>query len=160
MIINAMIDISLISLGLAIISQLIQGKFLDREKMKTQQKEMKEKQKIMQELMKKEDLKSKNELESMQKELMQQMQGMMSGSMKMMVASMVIFLPAFAILGFFYSEAIIQLPIPLPWFGTESLIEIFTETNWFGWYFVSYLSITILMNIGKKLIKNFGVING
>ncbi|MCH7902674.1 DUF106 domain-containing protein [archaeon] len=168
MIISPIIEIAVISLGLAISSQIIQNKFVDRKAMKEQQKEIKEKQKRMKELMLKEDQKSKNELEALEKEMMQQMQKMMSGSMKVMMFSLVIFLPAFALLGFFYGEAIIDLPIALPWvangfdlFNLETWgIEIYEQTNWFGWYFTSYLAITILIGLGRKVAKKLGAMNG
>jgi len=168
MIVSAIVDIALISLVLAIISQIIQNKFIDREAMKKQQGQIKERQNRMKELMKNDDQKSKNEVEALQKEMMEEMQKMLSGSSKIMISSMVIFLPAFALLGMFYGEAIVQLPIPIPWLangfdlfniGTWG-IGIYNETNWFGWYFMSYLTITIIFNIGKKAIKNLGVMNG
>ena len=168
MIISPIIEIAVISLGLAISSQIIQNKFVDREGMKKQQKEIKEKQKKMKELMLQEDQKSKNELESLEKEMMGQMQKMMGGTMKVMMYSLVIFLPAFALMGFFYEEAIIDLPIALPWLangfdlfnlGTWG-IEIYEQTNWFGWYFTTYLSVTLLIAIGRKVTKSLGVING
>ncbi len=161
MIVSPIVDIAVISVGLAAASQFIQDKYVDRDAMKKQQQEMKDRQKRMKELMQKQDPKSKNELESMEKEMLESMQKMMSGSMKVMMWSLVIFLPALAILGFFYGEAIIQLPIPLPWLsvgfdlfniGTWGIM-IYNETNWFGWYFVAYLAVAILFNVGKKLMK-------
>ncbi len=171
MIVNPMVDIAIISFGLAAISKVIQAKFIDREVMKKQQEEMKERQKKMQELMQKSDQKSKNELEALEKEMMEAMNKMLSGTTKVMMASMVVFIPAFALLGMFYGEALINLPVPLPWFvngfdlfnlGTWGF-QIYSETNWFGWYFVSYLTITILLGIGTKIykkVKENGVING
>ena len=168
MVVSPIIDIAVISLGLVIASQIIQNKFVDRDAMKKQQKGIKEKQKQMKELMLKEDQKSKNELEAMEKEMMEQMQKMMSGSMKVMMFSLVIFLPAFALLGFFYGESIIDLPISLPWLadgfdlfnlGTWG-VEIYEQTNWFGWYFTTYLTTTLLINLGKKVRKNLGAVNG
>jgi len=161
MIISSIVDITIISLFLAVISQIIQNKFMDRDAMKKQQAEIKEKQKMMKELASKTDPKSKNELEAIQKEMFGQMQKMMGGSTKVMIASAVIFLPAFALLGFFYSEAVIDLPVPIPWLsdgfdlfnlGTWG-IEIYEQTNWFGWYILSYLVITIIINLGRKVLK-------
>tara|TARA_Y100000310_G_C20703821_1_gene832730 strand:+ start:8895 stop:9386 length:492 start_codon:yes stop_codon:yes gene_type:complete len=163
-----MIDIAVISLVLVILSQIIQKKFGNRDEMKEKQKLIKEKQAQMKELMGKEDQKSKNDLETLEKEMMQHMQEMMGGTMKIMKYSLVIFLPAFAILGFFYGEAIIDLPFEIPWLangfdlfnlGTWG-IDLYEQTNWYGWYFLVYLGITIVMNIGKKLLKKIGVMNG
>jgi len=168
MIISNMVDITLISLGLVIVSQIIQNKFVNRDAMKAQQAEIKVKQARMKELTGKEDQKSKNEQEALQKEMFESMQKMMAGSTKVMIYSMVIFLPAFAILGFFYGEVIIDLPINLPWlsdgfdlFNTGTWgIQFYEQTNWFGWYFVSYLALTILITIGKKLAKKISGLNG
>jgi len=82
--------------------------------------------------------------------------------------SLVVFLPAFAILGFFYGEAVIDLPISTPWLvqGFDLLntatwgIQLYDQTNWFGWYFLSYLIITIIINVGRTAVKKFGVMNG
>ncbi|MBS3059720.1 MAG: hypothetical protein J4224_04840, partial [Candidatus Diapherotrites archaeon] len=51
-----------------------------------------------------------------------------------------------------YSQATIELPVPLPWFGTESIIQFYNETNWLGWYFVSYLVLTLIIG---QLFKHF-----
>ncbi len=155
--VNPMIDIAGISLLLALASQLIQERFIDRKKMKKMQEGMKERQKKMQELVKKQDQKSKNELEALQSEMMESMQGMLSGSTKVMVASLVLFIPALWAFREFYEGAVIQLPIPLPWFadGLDILnpftwFSVYPETNWFGWYFVSYLAITLVINGVRK----------
>ena len=171
MIVNPMIDIIAISAVLSVSSKILQAKFIDKDKMKAQQAGMKEKQKKMQELMKQNDPKSKNELEAMEKEMMETMNKMMSGSMKVMMFSMALFLPAFFIMGFLYEEAVINLPIPIPWLaegfdlfniGTWG-ISMYNETNWFGWYFVAYLAITIIIGLGQKILKSIeqaGVVNG
>ncbi len=163
---NAMAEIAIITAVLALVSQAIQDRFINREQMKKQQEEMKQRQKKMKELMKKDGQKSKNELESLEKEMLESMQKMMSGSSKVMIASMVVFLPAFALLGFLYAAEKIILPIPLPWFvqgfdlfniGTWG-ISIYTETNWLGWYFVSYLVITLVLNFARDLLKKKSVV--
>ena len=163
MIFGAMVDIAVISVVLAGVSQAIQAKFMDRTLMKKQQEEMKKKQEKMRELMKKNDAKSKNELDSLQKEMLDSMNDMMSKSSKVMLVSLVIFLPAFALFGMFYGKEIINLPIPLPWLangfdlfniGTWG-IEIYPQTNWFGWYFLTYLIVTLLFNVLRDATKNF-----
>ncbi|HZX34230.1 MAG TPA: EMC3/TMCO1 family protein [archaeon] len=169
---GALLDISVISAVLAVISKGVQAKFVDRKKMKENQGKMKEKQKRLQELMKKNDQKSKNEAESLQKEMMDSMREMLAGTNKVLIFSLVFFLPAFYLLGLFYGEAIITLPIPMPWlangFDLFSLgtwgVEIYPQTNWFGWYFVSYLAVTLLLNGAEKAYEKIsfskGVVNG
>ncbi|HIH10298.1 MAG TPA: TMCO1/EMC3 family protein [Candidatus Diapherotrites archaeon] len=171
MVFGPLVDIALITAVLAVVSQLVQNKFMNKDEMKTRQEEMKEKQKRMKELMQKGDQKSKNELDALEKEMMESLQAMMSSSTKVMVASMVIFLPAFFVLGALFENAVIQLPIPLPWLkqgfdlfnaGTWG-IEVYNETTWFGWYFVSYLVITMVINVGRNFFKKKGqkaIVNG
>ena len=164
MLFGAMVDIALITVVLYAVSQAIQKKFMNKEEMKKQQEEVKQKQARMKELMKKDDQKSKNELESLQNEMMAAMQKMMSGSSKVMLYSMVVFLPALWILGAFYGEAIIALPVPLPWlsngFDLFSIgtwgVEMYSETSWFGWYFVCFLVLSIAVNIITGLMKKTG----
>ncbi len=161
MLFGAMADIALITVVLFIVSQIAQNKFMNREEMKKHQDTIKQKQAKMKELMKKEDAKSKNELETLEKEMMQTMQNMMSGSSKVMLVSMVLFLPALWFLGEFYGKEIIPLPVPLPWLsvgfdlfniGTWGM-TIYSETNWFGWYFVCFIVLSILFSIGKEILK-------
>ena len=168
MIFAPIIDIAGISLILAVVSKAIQNKYMDKDAMKAQQEKMKEKQKKMKELMKKEDQKSKNELEALEKEMFEAMQEMMSKSSKVMLVSLVVFLPAFAIIGFLYGEAIINLPLAVPWLmqgfdlfniGTWG-IEFYEQTNWFGWYFLSYLVITLIINGITSVAKKAGAVNG
>ena len=155
MFIDPATDIVIIALVMSIVSQLLRRRFVDEQAMKEYQKNMKERQEKMKELMKKEDQKSKQELENMQKEMMEGMSTMMQGNMKMMMVSMGIFIPLFFIVGLFYSEAVIALPIPIPWFGTEQLIQLYTETSWIGWYVLNSLIFGILINVG---VKGFGKI--
>ena len=168
MIVNPMIDILAISAILSIGSTVLRSKFIDQGKMKEQQKEIKEKQAKMKDLIGKQDQKSKNELEALEKEVLEAMNTMLSSSTKVMMFSMVLFLPAFFLMGLFYEKAIIDLPIALPWFnsawniwdlGTYANfgIQIYQQTNWFGWYFASYLLTTIVITIGQKVYKT---ING
>ncbi len=165
---DAMIEISLVTLVLAFVSQFIQNKFVDRDKMKAKQLEMKEKQKRMKELAGKSDQKSLKELEVLEGELLESMQEMMSGSTKVMVFSLLVFFPAFVLLGHFYSDVVISLPVPLPWFAegfdlfnvSSWGIKFYSETNWLGWYFVSYLIITLLINFGRGLLNKSSVKSG
>lgn len=156
-----MVEIAGISLVLAIVSQIIQNKFMDKEAMKKHQENMKVKQKRMKELMGKEDQKSKNELEALEKELMESMQKMMEGSTRTMMFSLVIFLPAYWLLGHFYEKTTINLPIPIPWlaegfdlfnFSTWG-IKIYEQTNWLGWYFLTYLIISMIAGSAFSYLK-------
>ncbi len=172
MVFGAMADITLISGALTIASQALQNRFAHRDEMKGHQEKIKGHQKKMNELMKKDDPKSKNELESVQGEMMEEMNRMMSKSTKLMMFSLVVFLPAFFVLGYFYEKDIINLPVPLPWlangFDLFSIgtwgIDIYSQTNWYGWYFLSYIVMTIIigqaMNIAKIGAKKGAVLNG
>ena len=110
-------------------------------------------------------------MDKLQAEIMETMGTMMKGSYKIMFYSVFLFFPAFYIiggvdpfLGIFkaidfigigglYADAIIKLPIPLPWFAAFDLfnpaswtnIALYNETNWFGWYFVCYLFISFIV---------------
>lgn len=154
MFVSTIVDITIISIVLFGVSQAVQARFINRDEMKRQQEGMKAKQVKMKELMKKGDAKSKNELDAMEKEMMEDMQKMMSGSYKVMLVSMVVFLPALWFLNTFYGNAVIDMPVPLPWlrngFDLFSIgswgIEIYAKTNWFGWYFVCFIVISLLYN--------------
>jgi uncharacterized membrane protein (DUF106 family) len=164
--IGPMFEIFGISLFLAVVSQIIQNKFMDKEAMKKHQDDMKAKQKRMKELIGKDDEKSKNELETLEKELMESMQKVMEGSTKTMLFSLVVFLPAFWLLGHFYEKAVIDLPVQIPWFveGFDLLnistwgIKMYSQTNWLGWYFLTYLVISMIIGAivsqFKKASKN------
>ena len=168
MVISPMVDIVGISLALSIVSQIVQKKFMNRDEMKKHQESMKEKNKRMKELIGKDDHKSKNELEALEKEMLESMQKMMNGSMKVMIASSVVFLPAYWLLGHFYGTAVIDLPIPIPWFVQgfnlfdtatwKGIIEIYHQTNWLGWYLLTYLLFSMAMNAIVDFIKKKGVV--
>ncbi len=172
MVFGTMADIALISAGLVIVSQILQNRFAHKDEMKGHQDKIKGHQKKMNELMKKGDQKSKNELETLQAEMMEEMNRMMSKSMKVMMFSLVVFLPAFWVLGHFYEKDVINLPVPLPWLShgfdlfTPATwgMEIYNQTNWFGWYFVSYIVLTIIigqaMNLTKLGMKKGVGVNG
>ena len=156
------VDISLISIFLVTASQIMQRTVVDKREMKRQQDQMKENQKKMKELMSKQDQKSKNQLEALEKEMLDSMNSVMKGSMRLMLYSLVVFIPAFFFMGGFdfgvisfggvYSQATIELPVPLPWFGSESIIQFYNETNWLGGDFVSYLVLTLIIG---QLFKHF-----
>ncbi len=168
MFVSALVDITAISVVLFAVSQAIQSRFINRDEMKRQQQEMKDRQKKMQELMKKGDTKSKSELNAMEKEMLESMQKMMGGSYKVLLVSMVAFLPALWFLGEFYGKAIIKMPFPLPWLangfdlfniGTWG-IDIYSETTWFGWYFVCFIVLSLLYNFLTGMMKKKVAVNG
>ncbi|MCX8158554.1 MAG: EMC3/TMCO1 family protein [Candidatus Diapherotrites archaeon] len=146
MIISPIVDISLVSVAIVIILQIIQNKIHDRKKMKEQRDKMTEKQKRLKELMKNFE-KNKKEIDKLQNELLLEMNEMLSKNLKFMLVSLVLALPTFWYLGSFYSSYIIDLPIPVPWFGKNSLIEMYKQTNWLGWYVLSSLFTTLIINI-------------
>lgn len=141
------IDIAVITFVLAIVSQILRRILMNPAEMKEKQAAMKEKQGKMKELMNKNDHKSTKELETLQKEMMESMGAMMSGSMKLMFVSMLIFLPIFWYLGSAYGDAVISLPIPIPWFGGDFLIMLYNETNFYGWYILTSLFFSIILSI-------------
>jgi uncharacterized membrane protein (DUF106 family) len=147
------IEIIAISGLLAVVSKIIQIKFIDKKKLKENQMKMKENQKLMKDLAGKEDPKSKNELERLEKEFMQTANETMKSSFRQMAFTTPIFLGAFWFLGATYSEQAFGLPVPIPWLG-ENGIELFSETNWLGLYFLSYLIITIILTAVIKIAEN------
>ncbi len=159
------IDIAIITFVLAIVSQILRRILMNPAEMKEKQAAMKEKQGKMKDLMNKNDHKSVKELEEMQKEMMESMGKMMSGSFKLMAISLVFFLPAFYVIGGtdplfgimsaidvigiggLYADAIIPLPIPIPWLGGDFFIMLYNETGWFGWYILTSLFFSITLNV-------------
>lgn len=155
MFINPQIDIALIAIALAVVSQVMQHTLTDRKWMKSSQKEMKEKQERIKELMKKGDS-AKGEIERLEKEMMDAMSKMMSGSMRLMLVSMIVFIPALWFLTGTYGNVVVPLPIPIPWLGGEGIIPImlYNETNWLGWYLLcslaSSLGLNAVVNIAER----------
>ena len=140
------VEIALISVGIALVSQLLQRKLMPREATQKRQEKIKKHQARMKELANKNDAKSKNELEALEKEMMEEMQVMMQGSTRMMMFSMVFILPVFWFLGEAYKEVTVQLPFPIPWFAENWVIKFFTETNWIGWYVLCSLVTSLVLN--------------
>ena len=98
-VINPLIDISLITLALVVISRFLQSKLIDKEKQKASQARMKEKQAKIKELMKNTDEKSKQEMNQLQKEMFEEMNETMQGSLRYMMFSMPLFFGVFFVLG-------------------------------------------------------------
>jgi uncharacterized membrane protein (DUF106 family) len=145
-------DIILISSVLAIVTKIIQWKFLDMKAMKANQKEMKAKQEKLKLLMNKEDAQSKQEYDRLNKEMMALLNKTMQSSFKQMAINLPVFGIVFWWMGTQYSTESFALPIAIPWW-TETGFAFIDMTNWFGWYFVSYLVATIVIAILLKIVK-------
>ncbi len=162
--ISPSIDIVMISAVLVIVSKVMQSKFMNKAQMKQDRETMKTQQNRVKELMGKDDEKSKQEIEQINKEMMETMQKSMQTSMRYMMISLPVFLIAFYLLGMFYTQfEPFALPVALPWFAEQGFFAFtfYSETSWFGWYFVSYLTMNILVGIGLKIFeKAKGVQNG
>ncbi|MEM4256896.1 MAG: hypothetical protein QXD98_00900, partial [Candidatus Diapherotrites archaeon] len=75
--------------------------------------------------------------------------------------SMVFFLPAFWLLSSLYGEAVINLPVPVPWFGNfdlfnistwNNLIILYDKTNYLGWYILIYLVFSLIIRFFENRI--------
>lgn len=139
MLFSPAVDIALISAILAVISQVMQRVLVNRKEQKRKQKEINENNKRMKELMKRNDEKSAKELAALQKEMMESMSTMMSGNMRMLAVMSIIYIPVYWFLGETYAATVIPLPVPIPWFSSESLIAFYTSTSWIGWYVLTAL---------------------
>lgn len=149
---NAIVDIALAAVLLALAAQLIRRKLIDDKKMKEQQNTIKEHQKKMRELAGKNDPKSKAELQKAQNEMLEITGDMMQGSMKMMLYSFPLYIGAFWLLGYLYETAVINLPVPVPWFGENFSIKLYEQTNWVGWYVLIALISGIVLSVIFKVV--------
>ena|SRR3989338_9324166 len=147
-IISPAIDIAVIAVALAIISMLVQIRFLNWKKTRQLQGSIKEKNKKAMELMKKGDESSKREAEELQKQVMQEMQAQFQNMPKQLIVSMIIFLPPFLLIQNLYSSAgfIITLGFEVPLLGAK--------WGWLKWYFVcAFISGIVINAIVSKLEK-------
>lgn len=149
MLFNATVDIAIISVGVALLSQFLQDKIMGKNVMKERQQKIKEKRQKMQELLKKSDRKSQEELKEVEKEMMQMTSEMMQGSMRYMMFTLPIFAVVFFIIGSNYGTAIIDLPIALPWIDGKW----HTQTNWIGWYIICALLTSMLVKLILNVIQ-------
>ena len=147
---NPMLDIGLIAFALAIVSQLLQRRFLDKKLMKEQQEQIKQKQQKIKELASKKDDKFKSEIEKLETEMLGITNVMMKGSLRHMMFSMAVFLPAFWFIGATYDGAVIYTPIPLPLIHRDFSFEITARMSWL-WY---YIYVGIVCNILLNAIMN------
>ncbi len=159
---NPMVELSLIAVAMVIIQQAIQEKIGNKKQLKEHQEKMKNIQEKVKGLIKKDDEKSRNERESLEKEMIESMNIVMQGSMKFMVVSLVIVLPLFWIAGLVYGAETINLPLPVPWFAASlelfnplTWIELYSQTNWIGWYVLNSIIFSILIvNPLMKIIES------
>lgn len=158
--ISPIVDIAIISFVMAVISQILQRKFIDRKKMKTSQNEMKEMQKKLNELLKKNDEQSKKEATRLQNEMLKSMNETMKGSMKHMIVSLPIFWGMFAAVGFVYGGSLVQWPAAMPvlhrikdfpFFGN---FEFASGISWIWTYFYFSIAFSIILMIALKIIDN------
>ena len=152
---DAMLEIALVAMCLAVVSQVVRRKFVDPKKMKEQQKVMKEKQVKIKELVGKEDGKSKAELQRIQTEMMEVTNEMMQGSMRMMMFTFPVYIVVFWGLGYLFSDVTINLPIQIPWFGDNWSIKFYEQTNWIGWYIlislITGITLGVIFNAVEKM---------
>jgi len=138
--ISPTVDIAVLAIIVTVISVFLQGKLMDRKKMKRQQEEMKERQKKIKELSKNSDEKSKKEMERMQTEMLEASTEMMKGSMKYMMVSMVVFLPILYAITWLYA-------------GTKTIIGNVT-IPFTSWTVPSYLAWYIGVGIISGILLN------
>lgn len=151
---SPMADIGLIAFVLAIVSQALQRKFLDKKKMKEHQDTIKEKQSKIKELASKNDVNLKSEIEKLELETMETMNLMMKNSLRHMVVTFIIIIPAFWWIGSTYAGTSVKMPFPLPVMHRDFSFEITQTLGWFWYYFyaslVSSLVLNALMNVLEK----------
>jgi len=158
---NATIDIAVIAGILSIVSKYIQNKYMNHEELKLKQTRIKEKQKKIQELIKKGDEDSKNKLAELEREMMEDAQEIMQGSMKGMMFTMLLIIPLFMFFSWNYSDVVIALPFPVPFFEKFELLNPFSwinfklyhYTNWIGWYVLVSLICNLAINIILKIYR-------
>ncbi len=153
------IDIAVISAVLVAVSRFIQGKLVDKAKMKEIQKRSKEKQRRIKELVQRTDEQSKAEIQRLQQEMFAEMGESMQGSRRYMMVSLPIFLVVSFLLGTFYGGTAFDALFPLPEFNNFFLLNPLTwipvgfsvKTGWLKWYFFSYMIVSIVLSIAAKI---------
>ena len=138
-------DIALIAILFGLFSFIVNRKLIDQKAMKATQKEMGEKRKKAMELMKKNDEKSKKEADKLNQEMMEATTKTMGGTLKAMAVVMIVFFPLFAVINGSYEGKIIDLPLNVPFLGTQ--------TSWFWWWVVIGLITSIVLQIGIKIFE-------
>lgn len=144
---------------LAIISKIIQRKFIDKEKMKSIRAQVSEKQKEATKLLK--EGKQEKAMQ-VQNEMLEKNMEMLQMTNKVMLVSLPLFLVFFWILGFVFGTQSFESLIPLPAFNSFNILNpaswipvgITTTTGYYKAYFFYYLIITIILGIIEKIYDN------
>ncbi|MBI2530266.1 MAG: DUF106 domain-containing protein [Candidatus Diapherotrites archaeon] len=147
--INPTIDILLISIGIAAVSQLFQMKFTDRKKMRAMQKEMKDKQKRMRELAGKTDANALAEIKKLEQEMMHALNESMKHSMGSMIKLMpltVIFLFVYWLLGSAYGSSAVPTLFPI------SIVK--PAMGWIWWYVICVFIASIVISALTNAVEN------
>ncbi len=146
-------DIALISIGVALISMLLQIKFTDRKKLRTMQKDMKERQTKMRALSGKTDGNSLAELKKLEQEMMQSLNESMKHSMQSMMKILPLSLPlilVWFVLAANYSTIAVWIPFPFTLVKNFwALIVENTPLNtigWIWWYVICAFVASIIIN--------------
>jgi uncharacterized membrane protein (DUF106 family) len=149
----------IVTLGMVIVSKMLQNKFLDKDKMKRNKERMKKKQAKIKLLMK--DGK-KEEAGELQKEIMADTMEMMKGTQKMMVVSLPLIIVYF-ILGALYAGVTFESLFAIPtftWYGfipfPDGGFSIMTgwRRAYFVYYFGWFIIIGIIMKVKEKIIDS------
>jgi len=145
---------------LALISKILQRKFINKREMDYNKEKMKEYQKKMNDLSKSgEGEQKKRELEKLQTEMLELNSKMLNSSMKLMWVTMPVFLVAFAILSYLFGGKTLESFIVLPTFNGFNMLNPFSwvptglsaQTGFFKMYFFYYMGCSLLMNLFEKI---------
>lgn len=158
-IVSAAVIILILCVVLALVSKLLQRKFIDKREMDYNKEKIKELQKKMNELMKKGDEKSKKELDLVQTEMLTLNTKMLNSSMKLMWFTMPVFLVAFAGMSYFFGGQTLESFVPLPTFNAFNMLNPFTwmpvglstSTGFFKMYFFYYLVCSLAINVIESM---------
>ena len=151
------IVILIVTIGMVLVSKMLQNKFIDKEKMKRNKERMKKKQVRIKQLMKDGN---KEEANVLQKEIMADTMEMMKGTQKMMVVSLPLIVVYF-ILGWVYGGVTFESLFAIPTFSWYGIIPfpnggLSILTGWrrayFVYYFMWFIGIGIIMKV-RDIIK-------
>lgn len=143
---------------LAIISKIIQRRFIDKEKMASIRAQVKEKQQEATKLL---NNGKREEAMKVQGEMLETNMEMMQMTNKVMMVSLPIFLVFFWLLGLIYGSTTFESIIPLPAFDGFNFLSPATwipvgmtnTTGYYKAYFFYYLIATITISIIEKIYE-------
>jgi uncharacterized membrane protein (DUF106 family) len=144
--------ILLITVGLAIVSKVLQRKLVDQKKMREFQSKVKEDQKRFN-LLLKEVEKNKKEIEELQSQIMKQQMEMMNANMKLSLFTMPAFLIAFWFLSSMYTGQTLTSFVVLPTFNGFNILNpvswipigLSTSTGFYKMFFFYYFVSAIIV---------------